>query len=60
MKNDAMKNLSTDDIVEILTGVIIALLGIAFYVLSCKLPEWMCGMLLVGAISLYTLYKIIR
>lgn len=55
-----MKNLSTDDIVEILTGIIIVLLGITFYVLSNKLPEWMCGMLIVGAISLYTLYKLIR
>lgn len=58
IKGDVMKNLSTDDIIEILTGIIVVLLGIIFYVLSCQLPEWMCGMLLVGAISLYTLYKI--
>ncbi len=52
-------NVKTDNIIEILTGIITALLGITFYILSCKLPEWMCGMLLVGAISLYTLYKIV-
>ena len=55
-----MKNLPTDNIIEILIGIIIALLGITFYVLSCKLPEWMCGMLLVSAISLYILYKTIH
>lgn len=59
IKGAVMKNLSTDDIIEILKGIIVALLGIIFYILSCKLPEWMCGMLLVSAISLYTLYKII-
>ena len=51
--------MTKDTIIEIEKGVIYALIGLVFWKLSELLPEWMMGMMIVGAIALgFCIYKV--
>lgn len=49
--------MNKDKMIEVLKGIIIILCGALFYAFSKALPEWMAGMILVGAITLFNCIK---
>lgn len=46
-------------VLELLKSIILILFGVVVYVISNRLPEWIVGMMTVGAIVTYKCFKII-
>lgn len=46
-------------VLELLTSLILILLGVIIYIMANRLPEWMVGIMTVGAIITYECFKII-
>lgn len=60
LKNILRKKLENDDAFNnFAEGIFYILIGIVFYVLAKRLPEWMVGMMAVGGIVLWYLIRMV-